>query len=178
MTLVTILGGARSGKSTSAEASARRWPGAVVYVATAERGDDEMRRRIEDHRVRRPVEWVTVEEPIELGSALVQAEDALVLIDCLSLWVANLVSQVNDDDGVVAAARRVARQAADRPAPTIAVSNEVGLGVVPVSSLGRRYRDLLGVVNQEWVAVSKTAYLAVAGRLLPLHELAEGFHVV
>jgi adenosylcobinamide kinase/adenosylcobinamide-phosphate guanylyltransferase len=178
MSLVTILGGARSGKSTAAEASARSWSGAVVYVATAEGGDDEMRRRIELHRARRPLEWLTVEEPIELGIALEQAADALVLIDCLSLWLSNLVGQGGADEDIVEAARSLARQAAERQAPTIAVSNEVGLGVVPVSPLGRRYRDLLGLVNQEWVAASVASYLAIAGRLLPLHELAEGLHGV
>ena len=178
MSLVTILGGARSGKSTAAEASARTWPGAVVYVATAEAGDDEMRDRIALHRARRPAEWLTIEEPTELAAALGKAADALVLIDCLSLWLANVVVQAADDDDVLDAARNVARQAAERQAPTIAVSNEVGLGVVPVSPLGRRYRDLLGLVNQEWVAASAASYFAVAGRLLPLHELAEDLHVL
>jgi adenosylcobinamide kinase/adenosylcobinamide-phosphate guanylyltransferase len=178
MSLVTILGGARSGKSTAAEASARGWPGAVVYVATAEGGDDEMRRRIAHHRARRPTEWLTVEEPIALGAALEQAADALVLIDCLSLWLSNVVGQGGDDEEVVATARSVAAQAAERRAPTIAVTNEVGLGVVPVSPLGRRYRDLLGLVNQEWVAASIASYLVVAGRLLPLHELTEDLHRV
>jgi adenosylcobinamide kinase / adenosylcobinamide-phosphate guanylyltransferase len=178
MSLVTILGGARSGKSTAAEARARGWTGAVVYIATAEGGDDEMRRRIADHRARRPPEWLTVEEPIALGTALDRAADALVLIDCLSLWVSNLVGQGGDDETVVAAARGAATQAAERRAPTIAVTNEVGLGIVPVSPLGRRYRDLLGLVNQEWVAASVASYLVIAGRLLPLHDLAEGRHGV
>jgi adenosyl cobinamide kinase/adenosyl cobinamide phosphate guanylyltransferase len=177
MSLVTILGGARSGKSAAAEASAHSWRGAVVYVATAEAGDDEMRDRIELHRARRPAEWLTIEEPIELGVALGKAAGALVLIDCLSLWLANIVVQAEDDD-VLDLSRKVARQAAERQAPTIAVSNEVGLGVVPVSALGRRYRDLLGLVNQDWVAASTASYLAVAGRLLPLHDLAEDLHVL
>jgi adenosylcobinamide kinase/adenosylcobinamide-phosphate guanylyltransferase len=178
VSLVTILGGARSGKSIAAEASAREWSGAVVYVATAEAGDDEMRRRIDRHRGRRPPGWVTVEEPIALDAALDRAADALVLIDCLSLWLSNLLGQSGTDDEVVQVARSAAEQAAERHAPTIAVSNEVGLGVVPVSPLGRRYRDLLGLVNQEWVAASSASYLVVAGRLLPLHELAEGVHRV
>ena len=178
MSVVTILGGARSGKSTAAEASARSWPGAVVYVATAEAGDDEMRERIELHRARRPTEWLTLEEPIELGEALEQAADALVLIDCLSLWLANILALSDDNEDIIVTTRNLARQAAERQAPTIAVSNEVGLGIVPATPLARRYRDLLGLVNQEWVAASAAAYLAVAGRLLPLHQFAEDFHVV
>ena len=178
MTLVTILGGARSGKSTAAESSARGWGGAVVYVATAERGDDEMRARITLHRERRPPEWVTREEPMALGEAVESAAgDALVLIDCLSLWVANLVERGDEDNAILAAARNAARLAAQRKAPTIAVTNEVGLGVVPASPLGRRYRDLLGLVNQQWVVASGAAYLAVAGRLLPLHEFPDSVHV-
>ncbi|MFL5964750.1 MAG: bifunctional adenosylcobinamide kinase/adenosylcobinamide-phosphate guanylyltransferase [Gaiellaceae bacterium] len=178
MSLVTILGGARSGKSTAAEAWARRWPGAVVYIATAEGGDDEMRERIERHRARRPPEWLTLEEPIALATALDRAVDALALIDCLSLWVSNLAGEGQEDDAVIAAARSAARVAAERQTPTIAVSNEVGLGVVPASPLGRRYRDLLGLVNQEWVAASGASYFVVAGRLLPLHEFPEGLHDV
>jgi adenosyl cobinamide kinase/adenosyl cobinamide phosphate guanylyltransferase len=173
MTLITILGGARSGKSTAAESSARGWGGAVVYVATAEGGDDEMRARITLHRERRPPEWVTCEEPMALGEAVESAGDALVLIDCLSLWVANLVERGDEDNTILVAASSAARLAAQRKAPTIAVTNEVGLGVVPASPLGRRYRDLLGLVNQQWVAASGAAYLAVAGRLLPLHELPD-----
>ena len=165
MTLVLLIGGARSGKSSLAVERAAGAGLPVVFVATGEAGDDEMAARIELHRQERPAEWTTVEEPVELARAVADAPgDVVLVVDCLSLWVANVLER-----GVVeAAAADAARLAAARPGPTIAVTNEVGLGIVPDNELARRYRDALGRVNAIWAAAADEAYFVVAGRPLRL----------
>ena len=156
--LVVYVGGARSGKSRLAVERARASGRPVVFVATAEPGDDEMIDRITRHRAERPPDWTTVEEPLDLAAALRDAPaDATVIVDCLSLWVAN---GGGGDDAVDAARARAAL--------TIAVSNEVGLGIVPDNALARAYRDDLGRVNAAWVAAAAEAYLVVAGKTLRL----------
>lgn len=169
MSLTFLLGGARSGKSGLAIEFASSWGGPVTVIATGEARDDEMADRIEAHRAERPAEWDTVEEPLELQAALAAAPvQAGVIVDCLSLWVANLIERGDDDDDVQVLSVRAAALAQQRTSPTIVVSNEVGLGVVPASPLGRRYRDLLGRVNAQWAAVADEAGLVVAGRRLRL----------
>jgi adenosylcobinamide kinase/adenosylcobinamide-phosphate guanylyltransferase len=169
MALTLLLGGARSGKSGLALRRARAAGGQLVFVATAEARDEEMAARIARHRAERDPAWSTVEAPLELGAALVAApRDACVVIDCLTLWVANLLDRGADDAAVLASASAAARGAADRPGPTIAITNEVGLGVVPAHPLGRRYRDLLGTVNVAWAELATEALLVVAGRTLAL----------
>ena len=166
MSLTFLLGGARSGKSTLALQLATRASGSVTLIATAEARDEEMMERIERHRSERPQGWETVEEPLELEAALALVpEDQVVVVDCISLWVANLLECGENAEGRNAAAAEAARK---RPAATIVVSNEVGLGVVPVSELGRRYRDVLGRVNAQWAAAADEAALVVAGRMLRL----------
>lgn len=169
MSLVVLLGGARSGKSALALDLAARWHGPVVFLATGEARDEEMRDRIARHRAERPERWTTVEEPVELAAALREAPvEACVVVDCLSLWVANLLERGSDADACTQAAHEAVSVAAARAARTIAVSNEVGLGIVPATQLGRAYRDLLGIVNRTWVDASTTAALVVAGRALHL----------
>jgi adenosylcobinamide kinase/adenosylcobinamide-phosphate guanylyltransferase len=171
MALTLLIGGARSGKSTLALRRARSHDGPVVFVATAEPRDTEMAGRIARHRDERPASWTTVEAPLDLLGALAEAPaDACVVVDCLSLWVANLLEQGEDDEAVLRDAREAGRLAAARPAPTIAVTNEVGLGVVPASALGRRYRDLLGLVNAAWADLAAQAALVVAGKPLLLMD--------
>jgi adenosyl cobinamide kinase/adenosyl cobinamide phosphate guanylyltransferase len=163
LSLTFLLGGARCGKSALAVELASQWDGPVTFIATGEAGDDEMAERIRRHREERPAAWMTIEEPVELASALETAPpDAAVVVDCLSLWVANIL----DDDVDPRNARAVA--AAKGRARTIVVSNEVGLGVVPVSELGRRYRDVLGRVNAQWAAAADEAAFVVAGKMLRL----------
>jgi adenosyl cobinamide kinase/adenosyl cobinamide phosphate guanylyltransferase len=141
----------------------------VTFVATAEGRDDDMRGRIEAHRRERPEAWMTVEAPVEIEGALAAADPTeTVVIDCLTLWVANLLERDVDRDTILAASVRAATIASNRPGLTVAISNEVGLGVVPATPLGRRYRDLLGEVNRSWVGAADESWFVVAGRRLRL----------
>jgi adenosyl cobinamide kinase/adenosyl cobinamide phosphate guanylyltransferase len=168
MSLVLLIGGARSGKSTLAVELASRWNGGVTFIATAEARDDEMSDRIARHRAHRPREWRTIEEPVALGPVLrALPVDEFAIVDCLTVWVANLLERRGPAE-IPAAAEELARLAADRRPPLVAVTNEVGLGVVPATPLGRMYRDLLGQVNGVFAERSERAYFVVAGRALPL----------
>jgi adenosylcobinamide kinase / adenosylcobinamide-phosphate guanylyltransferase len=166
VSLTFLVGGARSGKSTLAVALAAAWEGPVTVIVTGEARDEEMAERIRLHRAERPQEWATVEEPFDLNGALAAVDAAAaVIVDCLSFWVANLLERGDD---VETCSERAVASAHARSAPTVVVSNEVGLGVVPVSELGRRYRDVLGRVNQQWAAAADEAAFVVAGRKLRL----------
>jgi adenosylcobinamide kinase / adenosylcobinamide-phosphate guanylyltransferase len=168
VTLVLLLGGARSGKSRLAVERASASGRPVVFVATAEAGDEEMAERIARHRDERPAEWTTVEQPRRLLEAVAAAPpESCLVVDCLSLWVANRVES-EPAAPIESEARDAAAAAAGRAGPTIAVSNEVGLGVVPATPLGRAYRDVLGRVNQTWARAADEAFLVVAGRTLRL----------
>ena len=166
MSLVVLLGGARSGKSALAVQLAGE---AATLVATATADDAEMEERIRRHRAERPAAWTTVEEPLALGAALATVEpERAAVVDCLSLWVSNLIEAGWGDAAIEKEARVVAAAAAARAGLTVAVSNEVGLGIVPATPLGRRYRDVLGRVNATWALASDRALLVVAGRTLEL----------
>ena len=171
MGLVFLLGGARSGKSALAVRLAAESGLPVVFVATAApgEGDSEMEARVAAHRAERPDGWTTVEEPLDLAGALRGArEDACVVVDCLTLWTANALEAGLADDEVAARASEAARLAAARGPLTVVVSNEVGLGVVPATPLGRRFRDVLGRVNAVFAEAAARASLVVAGRELEL----------
>jgi adenosyl cobinamide kinase/adenosyl cobinamide phosphate guanylyltransferase len=172
MGLTVLLGGARSGKSelSSKLASATDLP--VVVVVTAEARDEEMTERIRRHRESRPAGWITVEEPIELAKVVRDlAPDAFAVLDCLSLWVSNAMEAGLGDEQIVDEAREIASALAKRAAPAVVVSNEVGLGIVPMNPLARRYRDTLGRVNTAFVAEAERAYFVVAGRALALEDV-------
>ena len=172
MGLLVLLGGARSGKSVLAVRLALESGSPVTFVATGEAGDEEMAARIEAHRAERPDGWETVEEPYALERALAAVpDDRVVVVDCLSLWVSNALGRGDDGSAIGEAAAAAARAAARRRPLTIVVSNEVGLGVVPVTPLGRLYRDLLGSVNRTFVEASAEAAFVVAGRALSLVDL-------
>ncbi len=161
-----VLGGAASGKSRYAEGLCERAAGARVYLATAEAGDAEMAERIRRHRARRGTGWRTVEVPLELTPALAAsaAADAAVLVDCLTLWLANLLGAGRD-----AAAETAALVAALRHlrGPVVFVSNEVGLGIVPENALARRFRDCAGRLHASLAAAADAVAFMAAG--LPIH---------
>lgn len=161
--LTLVLGGARSGKSGYAEGLIAALAPPWIYAATAEPRDEEMRARIAAHRARRGQSWQTVEAPHELAETIVLAQPAPVLVDCLTLWLSNLMLAAVDIDAEIARLERALEAAA---APVVLVSNEVGSGIVPEHPLGRRFRDLQGVLNQRMAARADRVVLMVAG--LPL----------
>lgn len=169
--LTFLLGGARSGKSDLAVRMASSWAGPVTFVATAEAGDADMADRIDRHRAERPDSWATVEDPLFSAEALAAIDapgdhDPLVILDCLTLLASNLL--LGDRADPEANLEALARACAQRSAPTIVISNEVGLGVVPASELGRTYRDLLGRVNRVFTAEADSALFVIAGATVPL----------
>jgi adenosylcobinamide kinase / adenosylcobinamide-phosphate guanylyltransferase len=169
MSLVLLLGGARSGKSALAVRLAEQSGQPVTFVATAEARDEEMAVRIARHRAARPAGWTTIEEPVDLAGALERvAADSCLVLDCLSLWLANALERGLEEEEIRSQAADAAVRMAAREPLSLAVSNEVGLGVVPATGLGRRYRDLLGAVNAIWSETASQAVFVAAGRLLPL----------
>ncbi len=151
-----VLGGARSGKSRYAEALVAVHPPPWRYVATGQAFDGEMRARIAEHRARRDARWITVEAPLDLAGAL--ATDAPLLVDCLTLWATNLLLAERAPDWPALLAALEARSA-----PTVLVSNEVGLGIVPDNALARRFRDMAGVLHGQVAARADRVVLMVAG---------------
>lgn len=173
MGLTVLLGGARSGKSALASRLASATARPVTVVVTAEARDEEMTDRIRRHQEARPPAWTIVEAPIELAFALSDVpSEASVVLDCLSLWVSNAVEAGLGDDRIVDEAREIATALAKRDAPAVVVGNEVGLGIVPVNALARRYRDTLGRVNATFVAEADRAYFLVAGKALALEDVS------
>lgn len=163
--LVLVLGGVRSGKSVYAERLVTANGLAATYIATAAAGDDEMAARIEAHRARRDPSWRTVEAPDRLEDALRQeaGEGRAMLVDCLTLWLSNLMLA---DADIEARTERLCNAAREAPGLRVLVSNEVGLGLVPETPLGRRFRDAQGRLNQAVAAVADNVVFMAAG--LPL----------
>ncbi|MDD2769043.1 MAG: bifunctional adenosylcobinamide kinase/adenosylcobinamide-phosphate guanylyltransferase [Methylococcus sp.] len=158
-----ILGGARSGKSRYAEQRAAQSGLAVVYVATAVAGDEEMAERICHHRARRPESWLTVEEPLELAAILAASASAgrFLIVDCLTLWLSNLLGA---DDAVFRRERSaLLRALPDLPGRICLVGNEVGQGVVPVNPLARRFVDEAGRLHQELATLCDQVVWIAAG---------------
>jgi adenosylcobinamide kinase / adenosylcobinamide-phosphate guanylyltransferase len=173
--LTVLLGGARSGKSSFAEQLAARNDGAVTYLATCPRieGDVELDARIDQHRADRPAHWSTIEEEHDVAGAISALGDETLIVDCLTTWVSNLMHVGHDDETVLRATDEAIAAVARRAGQTIVTSNEVGLGIVPREPSVRRYRDLLGRVNQRWVVAADRPLLLVAGRALALHRPEE-----
>jgi adenosyl cobinamide kinase/adenosyl cobinamide phosphate guanylyltransferase len=172
MSFTFLIGGARSGKSSLAVRLASAFDGPVVVLVTAEPRDEEMAERIRAHRATRPAAWKTVEAPLELLPAIRDVgEPSCVILDCLTLWVSNTLEAGDSEDEIDREARALASTLAERAAPAIVVSNEVGLGIVPANELARTYRDVLGRVNGSFAAAASRSFLVVAGRGLPLEEV-------
>lgn len=171
MGLVLLTGGARSGKSALALRLASEQGAPVVFLATARAGDEEMEARIARHRRERPGSWRTIEEHLRLREAIEGVDGGhCLIVDCLTLWTANALERFGAEDAE-AEGGAAAASAAARPGTTIAVTNEVGLGLVPDNPVGRSYRDLLGRVNAIWGGAAERALLLVAGRALDLERL-------
>jgi adenosylcobinamide kinase / adenosylcobinamide-phosphate guanylyltransferase len=160
-----VLGGARSGKSAFAERIIAESGLARVYLATATADDGEMQDRIAHHRNRRGPDWTTVEEPLALIDALTQVSrpGSAILVDCLTLWLSNLMLAGRDPD---VETKRLTRFLGVAANPVVLVSNEVGLGIVPESRLGRDFRDAQGRLNQAVASVVSNVVFVAAG--LPL----------
>jgi len=177
--LILILGGARSGKSRFAQQLAQTCSDeehrSVVYIATAEAGDEHMRQRIERHRRGRPSGWETVEAPQNVAAAIEAAGDsaAAIIVDCLTLWISNLLLAGGEDFNEAQAASReeaileevttLIRAARKASARVIVVSNEVGMGIVPLTGLGRIFRDIAGRANQALAQAADEVYVMWAG---------------
>ncbi|OFJ48337.1 bifunctional adenosylcobinamide kinase/adenosylcobinamide-phosphate guanylyltransferase [Janthinobacterium lividum] len=182
MTRTLVFGGARSGKSAYAEKLARESGKEVVYLATAQAGDGEMATRIAHHRLQRPAQWATVEEPLRLGDAILQQArpGRLLLVDCLTLWLTNLMFSTGEtypDVGDIALPERFHSERAhllyalaeveETGADLVLVSNEVGMGIVPYGAISRCFTDEAGRLNQAVAAICERAVFVAAG--LPLH---------
>ena len=166
-----VLGGARSGKSTYAEKLVEGM-GPGVYLATAEAGDGEMTERIRHHQQRRGDRWTTVEEPLDLAGALGRyaAPERAVLVDCLTLWLSNVMGAERD---VAAETDALAKRLSGLPGPVVLVANEVGLGIVPETKLGRLFRDHAGRLNQTIARIAPRVVFVAAGLPLILKDITE-----
>jgi adenosylcobinamide kinase/adenosylcobinamide-phosphate guanylyltransferase len=179
--LILLLGGARGGKSAYAqrlaEDAARASGAPVCFIATAQGLDEDMTARIAKHRADRPTHWRTIEEPCQIDEALKEAGDAaIVIVDCLTLFVSNWLMRHEDEHECEQFVSRVTREflevAVAQQQTIICVSNEVGLGIVPDTRMGRVFRDVLGRVNQDFAAAADEVYLLFAGLPLRLKPTA------
>lgn len=163
-----VLGGARSGKSRHAEAQCEGLPGTINYIATAQAFDAEMRDRIATHRARRSKRWQTIEAPIDLPAAIAQAQQSgPILVDCLTLWLSNLVLAGEDIDRW---SKDLVTAVGGCTVPMVLVSNEVGLSIVPENALARRFRDEAGLLNQHVAAVCDRVHFVAAGLPVTLKQ--------
>lgn len=162
--LVLVLGGARSGKSRFALDRASSLGPPFVFVATAEERDPEMAARIARHREDRAGDWRTIEEPTRIDDVLRIEGSGVVLIDCLTLWLANVMESADPD--ITGAIDDLVASFANRKAAVVVVSNEVGLGIVPENALAREFRDMAGIMNRQVAEIATELYMVVAGQPL------------
>ncbi len=165
--IVFIGGGTRSGKSAFALALARRLGRRRLFLATAQASDDEMCERIARHRRERGDDFQTIEEPLAVAQAIERhADREVVLLDCLTLWLSNLLLQGNDTQAILQRVEELTAVLARRSLHAVVVSNEVGLGIVPETPLGRTFRDVAGLAHQRISAAADEVYFAVLGTML------------
>lgn len=164
---IFVLGGARSGKSRVAEGLFARWPAPWTYLATCQPHDGEMETRIATHRARRGEGWRTVEAPLDLPRALDGAAASPVLVDCLTLWLTNLLLE---ERSIPDATHALITALAERRAPTVLVGNEVGLGIVPEHKLARQFRDEAGLLHQRLAEKAGKVLFIAAGLPLVLKD--------
>jgi adenosylcobinamide kinase / adenosylcobinamide-phosphate guanylyltransferase len=155
-----VLGGARSGKSHHAEALIAQHAAPWIYIATAQPFDNEMRTRVAEHQARRNADWQTVEAPIDLANAIAQEPTRPILVDCLTLWLTNLMLGNHDIPTAISTLEAVLSK---RQAPIVLVSNELGLGIVPATPLGRSFRDEAGRLNQRMATLAGRVLFMIAG---------------
>ena len=173
MSTTLIIGGARSGKSALALEIARKWGGPVTFIATAEARDEEMAERIAQHRAERDPAWTTLEAPIEVAEAISGTPpEALIILDCLTLWVSNLFDRGIERDGE-ARARDAIAALASRATPSLVITNEVGSGIVPDNPYARRYQDLLGTINSMFASDARNVLLISARRVVSMKKPEE-----
>jgi adenosylcobinamide kinase / adenosylcobinamide-phosphate guanylyltransferase len=168
MSIIFVTGGARSGKSTFALELARATREPVSFIATAQAFDAEMSQRIARHRLERPKDWTTIEAPIDVKIALENTETRVVILDCLSLLISNLMLEGQSELEILERIGETLETTSIKAKMLVVVSNEVGSGVVPEYPLGRLFRDVLGRANQTVAAASSEAFLLVAGLALRL----------
>ena len=168
-----VLGGARSGKSRHAEGLARRHKGRLIYIATAEITDDEMRQRIERHREDRGAKWATVEAPLDLVSALHKADhaSAFILVECITVWINNLIYHGRDAGSEV---KYLCAALSGLRGQIVIVANEVGLGIVPDNALARAFRDEAGRANQALAEAADEVLFIAAGLPMTLKKARPG----
>lgn len=170
--IVLVIGGCRSGKSRYALELAKQIPGERrIFIATCVPKDKEMEMRVAHHKEGRDKSWSTIEVPIRLPEAIIEysQKSDLILVDCLTLWISNLILDNNDVD-ISEAALRLTRSLKDAQCPVIMVSNEVGTGIVPENRLARLFRDAAGIVNQNVAACSDRVIWMVAGIPVPVKK--------
>ena len=173
MESILIIGGARSGKSRYALELAKAYPGGEkTFIATCVPRDDEMKERVERHRKERGAGWKTLEIPVHIPDAITQNSRGagLILIDCLTLWIANLIFESKDEPSINEHLDRLIESIRKADSPVILVSNEVGCGIVPENPLARRFRDIAGRVNQQVASVCSTVFWMVAGIPVPVRR--------
>lgn len=174
--IVLITGGARSGKSRYAEDRAARLGTKLLYLATGEPGDEEMAHRIAEHRKKRGERWLTVEEPLEVGRALAEQEGKVdcAVVDCLTLWVSNLLIQ-RGEESVAKATEDLMEGLPQLTFHLLFVTNEVGWGIVPDNPLARQFRDLAGWVNQRLAEAASEVILMVTGVPVVIKKAGDTF---